>query len=187
MAKLIYAMVSSLDGYTEDAQGRFGWRVDEDLESHKDICETVSTFRNYLYGRKLYEKMSYWETADQLPDQPPYLLEFARRWQAADKIVYSKTLVEPRSKRTRIEREFNPDAVRQLKAEVEHDIMIGGPELGAQALRAGLVDGLLMLVCPIVVGGGKRFFPDDVQLDLEQIEEKRLGNGVIVLRYNIRS
>ena len=186
MARLIYAMNTSLDGYTEDAQGRFGWGAADDEESHTDICELVSKFRSYLYGRKMYEKMVYWETSDQVRDQPPYLLEFARRWQAAEKIVYSKTLAEPRSGRTTIEREFDPDTVRRIKADAEHDIAIAGPELAAQAIRAGLVDGLLMILRPVVLGGGKRFFPDGVQLDFELIEDRRLRNGVIILRYAVR-
>jgi dihydrofolate reductase len=186
MAKLIYAMVVSLDGYTEDAQGRFGWGADGEVESHKVICEVVSVFSTILYGRKLYEMMAYWETADHLPDQPDYLREFARRWQAAEKIVYSRTLAEPRSERTRIIREFDADKVRRLKADAEDDILVAGPELAAHAIRAGLVDGFLMIVCPIVVGGGKRFFPGGVQLDLELIEERRLRNGVMVLRYGAR-
>jgi len=187
MAKLIYAMNTSLDGYTEDEQGGFGWGAPYDPKAHAELCELVSTFRNYLYGRKMYEKMVYWETADQVKDQQPYLLEFARRWQAADKIVYSRTLAEARSERTRIEREFDPDAVRRIKADAKHDIAIAGTELAAQAIRAGLVDEFLMIIRQVVVGGGKRFFPDGVHLDLEFIEERRLSDGVMILRYNVRS
>jgi dihydrofolate reductase len=105
---------------------------------------------------------------------------------AAEKIIYSRTLAEPRSARTRIEREFDPEAVRRLKADVEHDITVDGPELAAQAIRAGLVDEFQMIVCPAVVGGGKRFFPDGVRLDLELLDERRFGNGVLILRYGIR-
>ena len=114
------------------------------------------------------------------------MLDFARQWQAADKIVYSRTLTEPRSARTRIEREFNPDAVRRFKADSEHDITVDGPELAAQAIRAGLVDEFQIIVCPVVVGGGKRFFPDGVRLELELIEERRFHEGVVVLRYIVR-
>jgi dihydrofolate reductase len=187
MAKLIYALNMSLDGYTEDANGSFDWGASEDVESHAYICETVSKFRTHLYGRKIYEKMVYWETAHQSGDLPGYLLEFARRWQSAEKIVYSKTLAEPRSERTTIEREFDADAIRRLKAEAVHDINVAGSELAAQAIRAGLVDGFLMLVYPVLVGGGKRFFPDGLRLNLELIEERRLRNGVIVLRYDVRN
>jgi len=146
MAKLIYLMNTSLDGYTEDEHGRFGWGVTEDQEVHSDICEFVSSFRTCLYGRRMYETMVYWETADEVRDQPRFLLEFARRWQAAEKIVYSRTLAGPRSARTRIEREFDPDAVRRLKADAEHDITVEGPELAAQAIREGLVDEFQMIV-----------------------------------------
>jgi dihydrofolate reductase len=186
MAKLIYSMCTSLDGYTEDEHGRFGWGVFEDEEAHTYICELVSSFRTFLYGRKMYEMMVYWETADQVRDQPRFLLEFARTWQTAEKIVYSRTLAEPRSARTTIEREFDPDAVRRLKADAERDIEVAGPELAAQAVRAGIVDEFQVFVCPVVVGGGKRFFPEGVRLDLELVEERRFRTGVIVLRYAVR-
>lgn len=130
--------------------------------------------------------MVYWETAHTIPDQPPFVLDWARQWQAAEKIVYSRTLAEPRSTRTRIEREFDPAAIRRLKASAERDITVDGPELAAQAIRAGLVDELQMIVCPAVVGGGKRFFPDGVRLDLDLVEERRFGSGVVVLRYDVR-
>jgi dihydrofolate reductase len=130
--------------------------------------------------------MIYWETAHTMPDQPRFVLDWARQWQAAEKIVYSRTLAEPPSARTRIEREFDPDAVRLLKADAERDISVDGPELAAQAIRAGLVDEFQMIVCPVVVGGGKRFFPDGVRLHLELLEERRFGSGVVVLRYAVR-
>jgi dihydrofolate reductase len=186
MAKLIYLMNTSLDGYTEDEHGRFDWGVAEDEELHSGICEFVSSFRTCLYGRKMYETMAYWETADQVRDQPRFLLEFARQWQAAEKIVYSRTVAEPRSARTRIEREFDPNAVRRLKADAEHDISVNGSELAAQAIRAGLVDEFQMIVHPVVVGGGKRFFPEGGRLDLDLVEERRFPKGVIVLRYAVR-
>jgi dihydrofolate reductase len=126
------------------------------------------------------------ETAHTITDQPQFVLDFARQWQAAEKIIYSRTLAEPRSARTRIEWEFDPEAVRRLKADVEHDITVDGPELAAQAIRAGLVDEFQMIVCPAVVDGGKRFFPDGVRLDLELLDERRFGNGVLILRYGIR-
>jgi dihydrofolate reductase len=130
--------------------------------------------------------MVYWETAHTITDQPQFVLDFARQWQAAEKIIYSRTLAEPRSARTRIEREFDPEAVRRLRADVEHDITVDGPELAAQAIRAGLVDEFQMIVCPAVVGGGKRFLPDGVRLDFELLDERRFGNGVLILRYGIR-
>lgn len=186
MATLIYSMLMSLDGYTEDEHGNFGWGAPEDEEVHSYVNQLASSVGTYLYGRRMYETMVYWETAHAIPDKPRFVLDWARQWQAAEKIVYSRTLAEPRSARTRIEREFDPDAVRRLKADAEHDITVDGPELAAQAVRAGLVDEFQMIVCPVIVGGGKRFFPDGVRLDLELIEDRRFGNGVIVLRYAAR-
>ena len=139
MAKLIYIMNTSLDCYVEDEHGGFGWSApDEEVNSY--INELASSVGTYLYGRRMYEAMVYWETAYAAHDQPQFLLDWARQWQATEKIVYSKTLPEPRSARTRIEREFDPDAVRRLKADAEHDITVNGPEIAAHALRAGLVD-----------------------------------------------
>lgn len=185
MAKLIYGMLMSLDGYIEDERGDFGWAA-PDEEVHDYINKVTSSVGTYLYGRKMYETMVYWETAHTIPDESPVVLDWARQWQAAEKVVYSRTLTEPRSARTRIEREFDPDAVRQLKANAEHDITVDGPELAAQALRAGLVDEIQMYVFPVIVGGGKPFFPEGVYLDLELIDERRFGSGVVALRYTVR-
>src|SRR5258705_7911582 len=170
MAKLISLMFTSLDGYVEDGRGGFGWGAPEDQELHSYINELASSFGTYLYGRRRYETMLYWETAHTVRDQPQFVLDFARQSQAAEKFVYSRTLAEPHSARTRIEREFDPGAVRR-KANAEHDITVDGPELAAQAIRASLVDEFQMIVCPVVVGSGKRFFPDAVRLDLELVEE----------------
>ena len=186
MAKVIYSMLTSLDGYTEDEYGKFGWGVPEDEEVHAYINELASSFGTYLYGRRMYEAMVYWETAYAAHDQPQFLLDWARQWQAAEKIVYSRTLAEPRSARTRIEREFDSNAVRQLKAGAQQDIAVDGPVLAAHAIRARLVDEFLMIVCPVVVGGGKRFFPDGVRSDLELVEQRRFGNGVTALGYAVR-
>jgi dihydrofolate reductase len=183
MGKLIYSMLMSLDGYVEDEHGRFGWGAPEDEEVHSYINQLASSVGTYLYGRKMYETMVYWETAHTVPNQPKFVLDWARQWQAAEKIVYSRTLAEPRSTRTRVEREFDPEAVRRLKAEVRHDLTVDGPALAAQALRAGIVDELQLIVCPVVVGGGKRFCPDGVRLKLELVEERRFHHGVVVLRY----
>jgi len=185
MAKLIYSMLTSLDGYTEDAHGRFGWGAPEDEVVHSYINELASSFGAYLYGRRMYETMVYWETAHTVPDQPRFVLDFARKWQAADKIVYSRSLAEPRSARTRIERDFDADGVRWLKANAERDMTVDGPGLAAHAIRVGLVDEFQMIVCPVVVGGGKRFFPDGVRLDLELVDERQFPNGVLVLRYAV--
>jgi dihydrofolate reductase len=186
MARLIYSMLTSLDGYVEDAEGKFGWGAPEDADVHTYINELGSSVGTYLYGRRMYETMVYWETADSIPDQPAFVLEWARQWKAAEKIVYSRTLIEPRSARTRVEREFDVEAVRRLKASAEDDITIDGPELAAHALRAGIVDEIHLIVCPVVVGGGKRFFPDGVRLALALLEERRFVCGVAALRYAIR-
>lgn len=187
MAKLSYSMIQSLDGYTKDAHGDFSWGAPEDAEVHSAINELASSVGTYLYGRKMYETMLYWETAHTLPGQPPFVLDWARQWQATEKVVYSRTLTGPQSALTRLERAFDPEAVRRLKASTDHDIAVAGPELAAQALRAGLVDELLLIVCPVVVGGGARFFPDGVRLDLALVEERRFTNGVVVLQYTIRN
>lgn len=185
MAKLIYIMNTSLDGYVEDAHGDFGWGApDEEVNTY--INELSSPVGAYLYGRRMYEAMLYWEKAYAEYDLPQFSLDWARQWQAAEKIVYSRTLAEPSSARTRIERRFDPDAVRRLKAEAASDITINGPDLAAHALRAGLVDEVQMIVRPIVVGAGKRFFPDGVRFDLERIEERAFANGVVGLRYALR-
>jgi dihydrofolate reductase len=186
MAKLIYSMIMSLDGYVEDEQGQFGWGAPEDEEVHSYINELASAFGTYLYGRRMYETMVYWETAHTVPDQPQVVLDRARQWQAAEKVVYSRTLAAPRSARTRLERDFKPDTVRRLKVEAERDLTVDGPELAAHAIRARLVDEVQMIVCPVILGGGKRFFPDGVRLDLELLEERRFRKGVVVLRYAAR-
>src|SRR5437868_2072333 len=185
MARLIYSAITSLDGYVADEKGNFDWAA-PDEEVHAFVNDLERPGGTYLYGRRMYETMVYWETAHTLPDQPRFVLDWARQWQTAEKIVYSRTLAEPRSARTRIEREFAPDAVRRLKANAEHDITVDGPELAAQAIRAGLVDEFQMIVCPVVVCSGKRFFPDGVRLDLQLVEEGRFRKGVVVLRYAVR-
>jgi dihydrofolate reductase len=178
-------MLTSLDGYTKEEHGGFGWAApDEEVHSH--INALASSFGTYLYGRRKYETMLYWETAHTVPDQPQFVLDWARQWQAAEKIVYSRALAEPRSARTRIEREFEPDAVRRLKADAGHDITVDGPLLAAHAIKAGLVDEFQMIVYPVAVGGGKRFLPDGVRLDLELVEERRFGKGVVLLRCAVR-
>lgn len=184
--KLIYSMLTSLDGYTEDTHGHFGWGAPEDEQVHSYATELASPVGTYLYGRIMYETMIYWETAHTISDQPQFVLDWARQWQATDKIVYSRTLAEPRSARTRVEQKFDLDAVRRLKADAVHDIEIAGPEIAAHAIRGGLVDEFQMIICPVIVGGGKRFFPGRVRQDLEVVGERRFGNGVVVLRYVTR-
>jgi len=182
MGKLIYSMITSLDGYVSDSNGDFGWNV-ADEEIHAFVTEQTRSVRTYLYGRRMYETMVFWETAHANPDHPAFVHDYARTWQAADKIVYSTTLTEPASARTRIEPTFDPDEIRVWKAESEHDFTVDGPGLAAHAIRAGLVDEYQMIVAPVIVGGGKPFFPDGVRVDLELLDERRFDNGVVYLRY----
>jgi dihydrofolate reductase len=181
MAKLIYSAITSLDGYVADEDGNFDW-AEPDEEVHTFVNDLERPVGTYLLGRRMYEVMLYWETIA-LADHPPFIQDFAAIWQAADKIVYSKTLETVSSARTRIEREFDPDAVRQLKASAGRDITVGGPELAAQAIKAGLVDECHLFLAPIVVGSGKQSLPDNVRLKLELLDERRFGNGVVHLRY----
>ena len=182
MSKLIYSAISSLDGYIEDADGKFDWAEPDD-EVHAFANDLERPVGTHLYGRRMYETMVYWERPPDLAEQPAYVREFAEIWQAADKIVYSKTLQTASSARTRIEPEFDPEAVRQLKATSTRDITIGGPELAAQAIAAGLVDEYLLFLVPVVVGGGKRALPAGVRLSLELLDERRFRNGTVYLRY----
>ena len=186
MAKLIYSGITSLDGYVADEDGNFDWSV-PDEEVHTFVNDLERPVGTYLYGRRMYEVMVAWETVHTLADQPPFVQDFAGIWRAADKIVYSKTLQTVSSARTRIERDFDPEAVRQMKASAGRDITVGGPDLAAQALKARLVDECHLLVTPIVVGGGKQFLPDDVRLKLELLDERRFGNGVVHLHYRTRT
>jgi dihydrofolate reductase len=185
VAKLIYSAITSLDGYVADENGNFDWAA-PDEEVHRFVNDLERPVGTYLYGRRMYEVMAYWETADTLADQPP-AREFAEIWRAADKIVYSKTLEQPTTARTRIEREFDPEAVRRMKASAERDLTVGGPELAALAIKAGLVDELHLFLTPIVVGGGKLTLPRDVRVKLELLDERRFGNGVVYLRYRTRT
>lgn len=186
MAKLIYLMNTSLDAYVADEHGSFSWIIpnEEWISYINDLCSSCGTF---LYGRRMYEAMVYWEAEYAAHNHQEFHLDFAKLWQAAEKIVYSRTLAEPRSARTRIEREFDADAVQWLKVNAERDMTIQGPELATQALRAGLVDEIQIFVLPVIVGGGKRFFPDGLRLGLELVEERAFRNGVVAMRYAVRS
>ena len=186
MAKLLYVMNASLDGYIADEDGKFDWGApgEEYYSFINDLLRTVGT---YLYGRRLYELMAVWETDPTAAAQSPGTREFAEIWQAADKVVYSRTLETTSSARTRIERDFDPEAVRQLKESAAADLTVGGPGLAAQALGAGLVDECQLFLSPVVVGGGNRAFPDGVRVRLELLEERRFGNGVVYLHYRTRS
>ena len=187
MANLIYVANTSLDGYTEDKDGKFDWTdPSEDEEVFSFITSIVRTTRTHLYGRRMYETMRVWETDPNLAAQSPLMREFAETWQAANKIVYSKTLETISTRKTQLERTFDPEAIRQLKEAVEHDILIGGPELAAHAFRAGLIDECHLFLIPILVGGGKSALPDNVQLELELLEERPFSNGTVFLRYQAR-
>jgi len=185
MAKLIYSAITSLDGYAADEDGNFDW-AEPDEEVHTFINDLERPVGTYLYGRRMYEVMVAWETIT-LADQPPFIQDFAEIWQAADKIVYSKTLEMVSSARTRIERDFDPEALRKMKARAGRDITVGGPHLAAQAFKAGLVDEFHLFIAPIVVGGGKQSLPNNVRLKLELLDERRFGNGVVHLHYRTRT
>ena len=182
MAHLIYSAISSLDGYIEDRDGNFDWAM-PDEEVHRFINNLERTAHTYLYGRRMYETMMVWETDPNLAADSPLTQDFAQIWQAATKIVYSKTLASASTRKTQIEQNFNPEAIRQLKEAVEHDILIGGPELAAHAFRSRLIDECHLFLTPIIVGGGKPSLPDNVRLELEPLAERRLSNGTVYLRY----
>jgi dihydrofolate reductase len=179
VAKLVYAAIASLDGFVEDESGSFEWAA-PDAEVHAYVNDLERPIGTHLYGRRMYEVLVAWETID---DPAPVIRDYAQLWRAADKVVYSRTLERVASARTRIEREFDPDAVRALKAAADRDILIGGPELAAVALRAGLVDEIHLLLSPVVVGGGKPMLPDGLRVDLDLQAERRFGNGVVHLHY----
>ena len=183
MAQLIYSMITSLDGYVEAADGDLGPGGADDEEVHTFVNDLFRPVGTYLYGRRMYETMVYWETAHTQPDLPAHILQYARDWQAAEKVVYSTTLESVSSAKTRIERRFDPDAVRQLKVESDCDLTVDGPNLAAQAIAAGLVDEYHLFMTTTVVGGGKRFFPEGVRLDLELVEERTFASGLIYARY----
>jgi dihydrofolate reductase len=186
MAKLIYAAITSLDGYVADADGNFDW-AEPDEEVFTCVNDLERPIGTYLYGRRMYEVMVYWETFPTTADQSPVERDFAELWQAADKIVYSTTLESVSSARTRIERAFDPEAVRQWKATAIRDIEVSGPDLAAQAIQAGLVDECHLFLTPIVVGGGKPALQGNVRLKLELLDERRFGNGVVHLHYRTRT
>jgi dihydrofolate reductase len=181
MAKMIYAAIASLDGYVADEDGRWDWSVpDEDVHAFvNDLARPIGT---WLLGRRMYEVLSAWDTIE---DDEPVIRDFAEIWRSADKVVYSRTLEAPTTARTRIEREFDPKAVRRMKAASERDLSISGPELAAQGLRAGLVDEIQLNLSPIIVGGGTPALPDGAKVPLELLDEHRFGNGAVHLRYRV--
>jgi dihydrofolate reductase len=185
MAHLIYSAISSLDGYIEDMNGNFDWAA-PDEEVHGFINDLERSAGTHLYGRRMYETLMVWETDPNLAADSPLMRDFAEIWQAADKFVYSRTLEAVSTRKTQLERTFDPDTIRQLKEAVEQDILIGGPELAAYAFRSGLIDECHLFLTPIIVGGGKPCLPANVRLELELLEERRFGNGMVFLRYRTR-
>ena len=186
MAKLIYSAITSLDGYVADRNGDFDW-LEPDPEVHAFVNDLERSVGTYLYGRRMYDVMVAWETMHVQPDQPPVMRDYTQIWQAADKVVYSRTLKSVSSARTRIEREFDPDAVRQMLAGAASDVSVGGPGLAGRAIAAGLVDEYHLFVSPVVIGGGTASLPEDVRLELDLLSERRFGNGVVHLHYRTRT
>ena len=182
MAKLIYEAITSLDGYVEDAEGRFDWAA-PDPEVHAFVNDQARTVGTELYGRRMYETMVYWEDPPDLAEQPPYIQEFAEIWQRTDKVVYSSTLQTASSAKTRIERAFDPEAVARMKATADRDLTVGGADLAAQAIAAGLVDEYRLFLVPVAVGGGKPALPAGVRTNLDLLDVRRLGTGTVYLRY----
>jgi dihydrofolate reductase len=186
MAKLIYSALTSLDLYVADESGNFDWAApDEDV--HTVVNDLMRSVGTQLYGRRMYEVLVAWESPDMEVGQPPHIADFARMWRGTDKIVYSHSLEAVSSARTRIERDFDPDTIRRLKATADRDISIGGPDLAAQALRTGLVDEIHLFLSPIIVGGGNAAVPGDVRVPLELIAERRFGTGVVHMGYRVIS
>ena len=185
MAKLIYSAIASLDGYVADADGNFDWGA-PDEEVHAFVNDLERPIGTYLYGRRMYEVLAAWESDDILAgDPPPFIRDYAAIWRAADKIVYSTTLQTVSSAKTRIERTFDVDEIRRIKASTGSDLSVGGPGLAGQALGAGLVDECHLIVAPVVVGGGTQALPDDVRLTLELLDERRFANGMVHLHYRL--
>jgi dihydrofolate reductase len=185
VAKLIYSAIASLDGYVADEHGNFDWAT-PDEEVHTFVNDLERSIGTYLYGRRMYETMVFWETAQTLPDQPSYVRDYTEIWQAADKVVYSTTLDTVSSAKTKLERALDPGAVGQMKERADRDISVGGPGLAGQAIGAGLVDELHLILAPVVVGGGTRCLPADVRVEVELLDERRFDNGMVHVHYRTR-
>ena len=185
MAKLIYASNMSLDGWTEDERGAFDWAPPDD-DVFVVITDLMRSAGTYLYGRRMYDTMAVWETDTALAAQSDLMRAFANSWQAADKVVYSTTLAVVSTANTRLEHHFDPDAVRDLKAASSRDLLVGGPNIAAQALVAGLVDEVALFVWPVVLGGRNPALQIDTRVDLELVDKQRFGSGVVHLRYRVR-
>jgi dihydrofolate reductase len=181
VARLIYSAIASLDGYVSDEDGGWDWSMPDEAV-HALVNDLTRPLGTWLLGRRMYEVLKAWETMD---DEEPVMRDFAEIWRAADKVVYSRTLQAAATARTRVEREFDPEAVRRMKAEEERDISIGGPQIAAHAFRAGLIDEIQLFLSPVIVGGGNPALPDGVKLRLELLEERRFANDVVHLRYRV--
>jgi dihydrofolate reductase len=186
MANLVYSAIASLDGYIADENGNFDWAA-PDEEVHAFVNDLERRIGTYLYGRRMYDVMRYWETAPTGDDQLPVVKDYAQIWRAADKIVHSKTLATPSTTRTRIEKDFDPEAVRRMKVTASRDMSVGGPQLAAQAIKAGLVDEIHLFVVPILVGSGTPALPDHVRVKLQLLDERRFTGGVVHLHYRTRT
>jgi len=186
VARLIYTSIVSLDGYVADADGRFDW-AEPSEEVHAFVNDLERPIGTYLYGRRLYDVMVAWEAMPNLAGQPASIQDYARIWRAADKVVYSRTLHATSSARTRIERDFDPEAIRRMKAEAASDISVGGPTLAASAIKAGLIDEYHLFLHPIVVGGGTQALPDHVRVTLELVDERRFRAGEVYLHYRAKA
>ncbi len=184
MGRLLYSVLASLDGYVADADGRFEWAAPSD-EVHAFVNDLEREAGTYLYGRRMYETMAVWEVMP-LEDEPAVMRDYAAIWRAADKVVYSSRLEQVSSERTRIERTFDPEAVRSMKEQASRDLTVGGPGLAAHAIRAGLVDELQLFLVPVLVGGGTPALPADVRIDLELVDVRRFDNGTVFLRHRVR-
>ena len=184
MARLIYSAIASLDGYVNDEDGNFDWAA-PDEEVHAFVNGFERPIGTYLYGRRMYEVMAAWDEPDRFVGASPAMLDYAAIWQAADKIVFSSTLQSVSTARTRLERGLDPEAIRRLKSESDRDLSVGGPSLAAAMLAAGLVDELRLLATPVVVGGGTRWLPDGLRIDLELVDERRFRNGAVHLHYRV--
>jgi dihydrofolate reductase len=184
VARLIYSVIASLDGYVADEEGGFGWAA-PDEEVHAFVNDLERPIGTYLYGRGTYEVMQAWQTLGG-PGDPAVARDYAEIWRAADKVVYSGTLDAVSTPRTRLERRFDPEEVRSLKTAAERDVSVGGPGLAGHALAAGLVDELQLILAPVIVGGGTRALHDGVRLDLELRDERRFRGGMVFVRYGPR-
>jgi dihydrofolate reductase len=185
MVRLNYLALMSLDGYIADEVGNFDWAAPDD-DVHRFINDLIRPVGTFLYGRRMYEVMAVWETMGAGTDEPDAIVDFARIWRSSEKIVYSRTLDSISSSRTRIERDFNPEIVREMKSTAGHDMAIGGPDLATNAFKHQLVDECYLFIAPVLVGAGKRGLPERVRLDLELLDERRFGNGMVYLHYRIQ-